>query len=149
MADPLRDAPAESANPYRPPSTKEFFAPLPETGRHLWHDREIQITTRASEGLLWIDSAITVRIDNAESIQQPLLHDPRGFTFRFRHEGKDVEARIQRHWRFLPHRLSYELSIAGDFVAREEILIQNWPRGVVVLLLINIAVIQLLIATVF
>jgi hypothetical protein len=85
-----------------------------------------------------------VTIDDAEVHRERACHLSNTFRFQFAHDGQLVHAHVKRGWGFFARRIKYELMIDGEIVATSHAPIDNWERGVAVMVAVNVIVYGLL-----
>ncbi len=126
-------------NPYEPPSVAAVVR-IADNCSHDWRGRNFAISARAAAAVLWMNSVITVAIDGSEFHRQKVLQSDGTFRFSFLHDGRMVEAQVFRGLGFFTRCIQYELVVDGESVAKSRASIDNWKRGIAVMLTVNLIV---------
>jgi hypothetical protein len=130
-------------NPYEPPSVVDTPWLGENNSTHQWNSRTVTVSARAAATICWMDHAITVTIDD-EIHRERAFHHSDTFRFQFAHDGQWIHGHVKRGWGFFARRMKYELTIDGEIVARSHAPIDNWERGVAVMVAVNMVVFGLL-----
>ncbi len=129
------------ANPYQTPVG--LSDPAENNGdlnEHLWKDRVIVIGMNASAAALWMEPVVIVTIDGVERHSQPTVHWSDHFRFRFLHDGRTVEACVQRKRGFFARYVGYRLVIENESIAESRSRVAHWWRGIAIMLLANLLI---------
>ena len=115
--------PSENMNPYESPTIQD--AENPYEFERFWNGRRIFITGGLRPKSLWMIVGYTISVDN-ETFESASLAMTEDFTWRFRHDGREVEGNFRTKGINNGITRRFDLHHDNKYIGNFKIRLQHW-----------------------